>query len=81
MFYYWFTSQAFNLKAAFGKWWLLHIHIADVLVSICLATMLHLLVEAPTGRILGLAWKQIDKLKKGKETQKESEEKVCLILK
>lgn len=43
-------------------WWQIHIHVGDLTISLVLAAMFYILVEAPTANIIAIVWKQSNKV-------------------
>ena len=42
----------------FETWWQIHIHVGDIFISIALAAVFYIAIEAPTANITELVWKR-----------------------
>lgn len=55
-----YTNEAVKIP---GLGWLIHLSVGDIFISIVLALIFHLLVEAPAAKIINLLWKRKIKVK------------------
>jgi peptidoglycan/LPS O-acetylase OafA/YrhL len=57
-------------------WWQIHIHIGDVFISLILAAMFYILVEAPTANIIAIFWKKNNNITLNEKMEKIPYEKL-----
>jgi hypothetical protein len=57
------TMANFKKRLIVDTWWEIHILVGDIFISIALAAIFYIVVEAPTANVIAILWKQADKAK------------------
>ena len=63
LIHFMYITMTFSNQKEWPKidtWWQIHIHVGDIFISIALAAIFYIVIEAPTAIITAIVWKQVD---------------------